>query len=406
MPKSTRRAPGEGGVYPYETKTKGTLYMYSCMVPDPATGGKKDQVRRGFKTKAEALKAMREVLAAVDKGTYAEPSKVTSGTYLADWLDGLRLKPSTIASYRKNVRLHVAPYVGDMPLASLTGPKLSALYKLLETEGRKDGKPGGLKPRTVLYIHNIIHRALKDAVNADMLMVNPADKANAPTAAQARAPEMTVWTADELRSFLEWSKHTDDPYWTAWLLAAVTGCRRGELLALRWKDVDFDADRISIRRAVQVIKHHGDHEEIHEGPTKSGKSRVVDVDPLTMAVLKAYRKERGRISMTLRSADAKVFGTEDGEFRHPERFSRTWRNTVTRYNRQHRGAELPSIHLHEMRHTSATLMLASGEHPKVASERLGHSQVGITLNIYSHAVPSLQRDAATRLGGVVHGTAA
>jgi integrase len=401
-----RRAPGEGGVYPYETKTMGTMYYYKCQIPDPATGGMKPDVKRGFKTKTEALKAMREVLAAVDKGTYAEPSKVTFGAYLTDWLDGLRLKPSTVASYRKNVRLHVAPYLGEVPLAALNGPKLSAHYKRLEIEGRKDGKPGGLKARTVLYIHNIIHRALKDAVNADMLMVNPADKANPPTAAEAKAPEMTVWTSDELRIFLEWSKHIDDPNWTAWLLAAVMGCRRGELLALRWKDVDFDGGRISIRRAVQVIKHHGDHEEVHEGPTKSGKSRVVDVDPLTMAVLKAYRKARGEISLALRGAEAKVFGTVDDEFMHPERFSRTWRNTVARYNRQHRGAELPSIHLHEMRHTSATLMLAAGEHPKVASERLGHSQVGITLNIYSHAVPSLQRDAATRLGSVVHGTAA
>ena len=159
------------------------------------------------------------------------------------------------------------------------------------------------------------------------------------------------------------------------------------------------------RTACQPTPPHR-HSSPNAEPTKSGKSRVVDVDPVTVAVLEAYRKARGEVSVTLRGADAKVFGTEDGEFRHPERFSRTWRGTVARYNRQHKGAELPSIHLHEMRHTSATLMLASGEHPKVASERLGHSQVGITLNIYSHAVPSLQREAATRLGSVVHGSAA
>ncbi|HEV2344338.1 MAG TPA: tyrosine-type recombinase/integrase [Actinocrinis sp.] len=398
------RAPGEGCVKDYETK-QGVRWFYKCMVPDPVSGEMKQKMKRGFTSKTAAAKALREVLSKVDSGTYAEPSKVTFGAYLTDWLDGLRLKPSTMSSYRKNVRLHIAPYLGSIPLSAITGPKLTALYRTLETSGRKDSTPGGLKARTVLYVHTIAHKALKDAVNADMLMINPADKAKPPTAAEARAPEMKTWSADEVRSFLGWSKTSGDPDWVAWTLAAVTGCRRGELLAIRWKDVDLDADRLSIRRAVSVIKHHGAHEELIEGTTKSGKSRVVDLDPKTVTLLKTYRTERGEISLTLRSAEALVFGTVDGTWRHPERFSRSWREAVAKYNRAHPDALLPVIHLHEIRHTSATLMLVAGEHPKVVSERIGHAKTSITLDIYSHAVPSLQRDAANRLGSVIHGAA-
>ena len=400
-----KRAPGEGCVKEYATK-QGVRWFWKAQVPDPISGEPKQKMKRGYKSKTEAAKALREVLSAIDKGTYAEPSMTTFGDYLTEWLEGLRLKPSTLSSYRKNVRLHVKPYLGTVPLASLTGPKLTALYRTLETSGRKDGNDGGLKPRTVRYVATIVHKALKDAVNAGLLVVNPSDKAQPPSAAEAKAPEMKTWSGQEVRAFLSWSKASGDLDWVAWTLAAVTGCRRGELLALRWKDVDLDAGRLSIRRAVGVIKHHGAHEEIVEGTPKSGRARVVDLDEATVKLLKSYRAERGEISLMLRSAEAIVFGTVEGTWRHPERFSRSWRGAVAKYNKQHPDVPLPVIRLHEIRHTSATLMLVSGEHPKVVSERIGHATVSITLDTYSHAVPSLQREAANRLGSVIHGPAA
>lgn len=219
---------------------------------------------------------------------------------------------------------------------------------------------------------------------------------------------MTVWSAQEVRSFLGWCLARKDPDYAAWLLAVTTGLRRGELLALRWRDIDFEGSRISVRRAIGLIKTYGKGEEIIESTPKSGKSRVVDLDGDTAKVLKQRRKSLAEeISLALVSADALVFGTVDGIWRHPERFSRRWRETVAKYNSAHEDAPLPKIHLHELRHTSATLLLAAGQHPKTVSERLGHATVSITMDVYSHAVPSLQREAATQLGAMIHhGTSA
>lgn len=186
------------------------------------------------------------------QGTYAEPSKTTFGDYLNEWLDGLRLKPSTTASYRKNVELHIAAYLGPVPLAALAGPKLTKLYRELEASGRRDA-PGGLKPRTVRYVHTIIHRALKDAVNAGLLVLNPADEAQPPTAAESKAPEMTVWNAQEVRSFLTWCRARKDPDHGMAPRGLDRATARGTA-RLALEDIDFDANRISVGHAVGLIK--------------------------------------------------------------------------------------------------------------------------------------------------------
>lgn len=403
MAKSTRRAPGEGGVYPYETKTMGTMYYYKCQIPDPATGGMKPDVKRGFKNKTEALKAMREVLAAVDKGTYVEPSKVTLGVYLNEWVDGLRKKPNTITKYRKTVRLHINPYLGSVPLASLTGPKLAAFYRRLEAEGRKDGQSGGLKASSVRFVHAMLHSALAEAVRAGLLVSNPAnaDKSNPPTAAEAKAPEMQTWTAEELSRFLAWSKQVNDSNYVLWFVAASTGCRRGELAALRWKDIDLDHGRISVRRTVIEIKERGKVRERREDTPKSHVSRVIDIDPGTAATLKAWRKQRGEISLALRAPDTLVFAGPGGDLRSLSPISAMWRSAVRRFNLTHQGAELPRIRLHDVRHTHASLLLAKGTPIKVVSERLGHSSITITLQCYVHVIPSMQKAAAETWGALI-----
>ena len=189
-----------------------------------------------------------------------------------------------MASYRKNVRLHIEPYIGALPLASLTSARLTALYRELETSGRRDqkGERTGLplSARTVRYIHTIISAALAAAVQDEMPMLerNPAVKARPPTAKEAKAPEMHPWDAGQLRAFLDWSADKS-PLHAPWHVLAMTGMRRGELLALRWRDIDLDAGTISIRRSVGVIKTKGQPEQIREGPTKTCRPRVIDIDP-------------------------------------------------------------------------------------------------------------------------------
>lgn len=182
---------------------------------------------------------------------------MTVGAWLDQWLDGLRLAPSTVASYRKNCRLHLKPYIGDVPLASLTSARLTKLYRELEAGGRRNGKGepdgGGLSARTVRYIHTIIGAALTAVVDAEppLLLRNPAAKASPPTAQQAEAPEMHPWAADQLRAFLGWWRENSGLH-PAWYVLAYTRMRPGELLALRWRDIDLEAGTISIQRTIGV----------------------------------------------------------------------------------------------------------------------------------------------------------
>jgi integrase len=405
MTNKDRRRSGTGSVREYDTSAGARWYIV-YRVPDPATGKTRQKIERGFTSPTKAERALRERLVKVDRGEYVEPSKRPTREYLAEWVAGLRNEPSTVASYRRNIELHVVPRIGGVPLSAVTGPQLTALYTELEATGRADGREGGLSARTTRYIGTILHRAFRDAVEAGLLTVNPADRAKGPTAKQSQPPEMTTWTADELRSFLDWSASVDDDLAIAWRLLAMTGMRRGEVLALRWADVDWTASTLSIRRSTGVVRVRGEGERVITGLPKSGKSRVVDLDPQTLGVLKAYRAARASLSLLLVRDDALVVSNPDGTTRHPERFSREFVRRMERCQRDLAEAKRPApntIRLHDLRHTHATLALMAGIHPKVISERLGHAKVSITMDVYSHALPSMQREAAAAMAALVFG---
>lgn len=401
MTKPRRRQAGEGGISEYQTKA-GPRFLIKYAAPRE-DGSTRYVLRRGFPSRQAAAKALREQLTSVDKGVHVAPAKIALETYLSEWLDGLRLSPSTLSSYRKNVRLHVVPHVGQVRLDQLTGTRLTALYRKLEREGRADGA-GGLSAKTVRYIHTIIGAALKAAVRDGRLAVNPADKASTPSAREARSPEMSTWTASQLQAFLDWSQRTDDVDYVVWLTLAMSGMRRGELLALCWADIDFDAGVIRVRRSVTVIKNKGVRESIEVGPPKSGRSRVVDMDPDTLAKLKGYRSTRASLSLSWARPEAIVFGRlDDGQVRHPERFSDIFQSRL-REARNELGADaVPRIRLHDLRHTHATLLLRSGQPVKVVSERLGHASPMITLGVYAHVMPGMQREAAASFAAMVFG---
>ena len=252
-------------------------------------------------------------------------------------------------------------------------------------------------------MHTILHKALADAVDAGLLVGNPAERARPPTAKQAKPPEMHPWDRQQLRTFLDWSAARDDDLHPAWLTLAMTGARRGELLALRWGDVDFDASTITIRRSAGVVKDHGAGERIVIGAPKSAKARLIDIDPYTNAVLRTHRRARAELSLVLTRSDALVFGDMEGHVRHPERFGREWRRQLAHAQDALGDGTLPTIRLHDLRHTHATLLLRDGVPVKVVSERLGHASPVITLTIYQHVVPGMQREAAERFAALVFG---
>jgi integrase len=398
-PKTTRRrSPHEGGAYSYKTRA-GDRWYWKATVTGP-DGTARPKVRRGFETKRAALDDLRQALSASGKpGGFTEPSKQPLGAYLAAWLDGLRLAPSTVASYRKNVRLHIAPRIGAVPLASLTPVTLDKLYVTLEKDGRADHRAGeGLSARTVRYIHTIISAAMRDAVEAGLLPANPAARAHPPTAKQAASPEMHPWDAGQLKAFLSWAREHSELH-TAWHVLSHTGMRRGEVLGLRWRDVDMDAATITVRRSAGLIRVKGEGAQVVEGLPKTGKPRVIDLDPGTVAVLRTWKRERGTLALVLARDDALVFGDINGQHRQPEHFSRTWNQTAARAVGD--GLDLPPIRLHDLRHSHATILLQAGEPVHVVSQRLGHASVVVTLTVYAHVLPGDQRRAAARFAELV-----
>jgi integrase len=185
---------------------------------------------------------------------------------------------------------------------------------------------------------------------------------------------------------------------------AYTGMRRGECLALRWRDVDFDSGTISIRRSVGLSRVKGERPKLQEGKTKNRDARVVDVDESTMALLRTLKRERGSIALQLARDDAIVFGDAEGKHRHPERFSRSFKDHLKRCRKQleKQGAEPPpEIRLHDLRHTHATLLLRKGRPVHIVSRRLGHKSEMITLSVYTHAMPGDQREAANSFAALV-----
>jgi integrase len=301
-----RRSPGEGGCYPYKTKV-GERFRVKGLVRQP-DGTVKEVNKRGFLTKTEGRRWLADAQAAGRKGEYLEPSRQTLGGYGAEVIAGLRLKPQTRASYVKNWRNHIEPYpVAAVPLAQLTGAKLTAHYRQLEKSGRKDYRAGeGLSARTVRYIHTIVHGVLAQAVNDDLLARNPADRAIPPTAREAKPPEMHPWAPAQLAAFLGWAAQHSQHY-ALWRFLAYTGERRGEALSERWRDLSLDDGTVSIRRSAGMVRYAGEGAEMVEDDTKSSKPRVVDIDPGTVAVLRAHKAERGSLALRLVKPDALVF---------------------------------------------------------------------------------------------------
>jgi integrase len=394
------RKRGAGNAYPYKTaagqrwRVKGLVRL--------ADGTVKEVNKRGFLTKKEAQDWLKAAQVDGERGSYIEPSKLGLGTYGAEVIAGLRLKPQTRASYAKNWRNHVEPYpLASLPLAQVTGAKLTTHYRMLETSGRKDHKAGsGLSARTVRYLHTTIHRVLAQAVKDGLLARNPADAATPPTANEARPPEMTCWSAAQLAAFLGWARE-NAANCPLWHVLAHTGMRRGEALALRWRDFSADTGTLTVRRSAGMVRVKGEGAEMVESSTKTSKPRVVDLDPATVAVLKSWRKERGSLALQLARDDALIFGDLEDAHRNGEHVSRQFGRDVARCREALGEDALPVVRLHDLRHSHATILLTAREPVHVVSQRLGHASPVITMTVYAHVLPGSQREAAERFAAIV-----
>ncbi len=358
----------------YVTNHNGRWYAVSYEGLDPLTG--RDR-RRWHRANDEA-----DARARADALPSARPPSsrgITVSRFLRTrWLptrEG-RLRPTTSFRYGKMIDRYVLPHIGRVPLRGLTVTHLEDLYAHLRRSGRHDGGP--LAPKTVLNVHQILRTALGDAERAGLVHRNVARLMDPPC--HGVAPEQRCWNEHQLRRFLHvaMTHRLGPPIW----LAAMTGMRRGEVLGLRWIDIDLDASTLSIRRSVSCTGY-----QVHTTATKTRTSRrAIDLDDRTMAVLRDWQRcqldELGTVA-----ADETVFTRPDGHPVHPHTLSQT-------FDRLQRTAGVPTIRLHDLRHTHATLMLKHGIPLKVVSERLGHSTPAFTMAVYQHVLPGMQRDAA------------
>jgi len=372
-----------------------------------ADGRRRQAYRRGFPTKKAAQEELDKLRHSASTSTYVAPKRQRLAEYLSeDWLPAIRhkLARSTWESYERNIRNHVSPALGSLQLQQIDGATLNRFYADLLESGRIRGTQSpGLKPRTVRYLHTILHSAFDDAIRWRRLVVNPAAQATPPSATQAKSPEMRVWTQEQVLRFLELCE--GDRYYWPWLFLVTTGCRRGEALGLRWSDVDFKRRVASIRQElIPLTKTSGRGREGFILPrTKSGKPRVINLDSETLSALRTWKARQSEehllVGQGYKEHDL-VFCRPDGRPYHPEAFSKAFDRRL----RQERFAELPLIRLHDLRHTWATLALVAGINVKVVSERLGHSSSSITSEIYQHVAPGMQAEAAELVSAMIFGS--
>ncbi len=309
---------------------------------------------------------------------------------MEQWLSGhlATLKPSTAHDYRYKAVHYLIPRLAHVGLRELGPLHLRTLWADLLASGGRDGRP--LSAGSVRGIQRVLRKALNDAVEWDLIARNPAMRVKLP---RANDDAVRTWTVAEARRFLD--SVEGDRLRCLWVLALTTGMRRGELAGVRWIDVDLDAGTIIVRNT-RVSVAHAVHE--HEPKTRSSK-RLIALDERTVSVLRANRRRQleERVAWGPAYSDTGyVITVENGEPIHPERIGVLFQQAIRRL-------DLPRIRLHDLRHTSASLLLAAGIHPKIVSERLGHSSIAVTLDLYSHVIPGLQAEAADRLGALVFG---
>ena len=358
---------------------------------DPATGKRRQRSKGGFPTRKEAEKALAKVNHEVNTGVFTPGTKVTFTSFVDNtWIPAISatIRPTTLESYKFICRKYLIPRIGSLRLDAITPAHLNAVYAEMITSGREGGK-SGLSTRTVRLAHITVHRALRDAARWGLLGRNPADLADPPA---VKRKEVQAWSPDDLRTFLTLS--ADEPLHTLFTLAATTGMRRGELMGLRWSDIDFVASRLAVNRAVVVANGKA----IESEPKTAKSRRSVSLDPGTVAALKARRRQQLEERMVMgagwKDTSDTVFTWPDGSPIHPDVVSKTFERLVTSY-------KLPRITFHGLRHSAATAALVGGIPAIVVSERLGHSSVSITLDTYSHVLPAMDEHAAAVISGLV-----
>jgi integrase len=362
--------------------SKGVTWTGVIEVPrDPLTG-KRRQKRVSGRTRREVEETLRILAGKLDQPESIEAEQLTFGQFSEQFLEAASptLRPSSVRRYTDLLRKHICPGIGQIRLQKLSPFDLQRLYA--------DRLAYGLSATSVHHLHVMVYRVLKQAYRWGMVARNVAELVDAP---RRTFPEVTTWSLAQVSTFFAVSDEHDLA--ALWRLALLTGMRRGELLGLMWEDLDLERGMLAVRRTLSRGK--GGDWVLGQPKTQSGRRAIA----LPESCVSALRKHRARQnSQRLKLGElwqdsGFVFTGQLGQALHVNVL-------VTHFKRLIRQSGLPDLRFHDLRHTSATLLLAQGVHPKIVQERLGHADISMTLNRYSHVTPDMQRAAAETLDAV------
>jgi integrase len=347
--------------------------------PDPVTGKRRTRYVTIKGKRQDAQRRLTEMLAAQYGGILVDPSEMTVATYIRGWLASpAGLAPRTVERYRQLAEWQIIPFLGAVPLQRLKPTHLMEWYDKLRVSGGRGGKP--LAPQTILQAHRLLYSALERATKAEIIGRNVAHAVKPPT---AERDEVATLRADQVEPLLE-ALH-GSPFETLATVALFTGARRGELLAVRWGDIDLAGATMRIERSLEQTKAG----LRFKGPkTKNGR-RTITLPATALEALQAHRVRQLELRLSLGQgkpdADTLVFSTADGAPLPPNRLSFDWARFV-------RSRGLPQVRFHALRHTHASALIAERLDTLTISRRLGHSSPLITLRVYGHLFH--QTDAA------------
>ncbi|MEW9668648.1 tyrosine-type recombinase/integrase [Ammoniphilus sp. 3BR4] len=349
---------------------------------DPVSGKRKQKKKRGYSTKKEAEIALVNIRKELLEGTYIDSKNVLLHEYMTEWFEAreLKLSKNTHINYLSLYKYHINPYLGSYKLQDLN----SILLQKYVNELAKNSK---LQANSIKKVLDILKVALKKAKKLSLIRENPLDNVELP---RGEKKEMLVWDLNQVNKFINAAQVFR--YYIAYILAIFTGMRKGEILGLRWKDIDFDKNIIYVK---QILANNG--KEFKVGAKTASGVRAIHIPKHLAYELLSHRKkmlqEKSQSGLEYTENDL-VVSTKYGNPVDPASLS-------VRFKKQIIKLGLPPIRFHDLRHTHTTMLIQQNVNAKVISERLGHSSIQITLNQYSHVLPSMQQEVANKLDELI-----
>jgi integrase len=352
-------------------------YYYVLELGKDSNGKRIQKKKRGFKTKKDAKAALAEAETQLNNGTYISPSNMTYGEYLEVWFKSKKnnINIQTEKVYDFYLSKFILPGLGKVKLNDL---KFMQIQSYINELGEDD-----LSSETIRKIHSIVHSSLETAIDMELLVKNPSNKIILP---KRESLELKVWNEQEISSFLNIAKR--DRYFIVYHLGLSTGMRRGEILGLRWKDIDLDKRELQVKQTLSK-----DGKMFLPKPKTKASRRIINLPEKTIQSLKKLKRraenEKKLAGGSYTDYDL-VVCTQLGTPLNPSNLRRS-------FNRLIKSADVPSIRFHDLRHTHSTMLISKGVNIKVVSERLGHSSIRVTLDVYSHVLPTMQDEAVRQI---------